>query len=241
MSGLVFMFCSCYLLDEEIRMAKPIGFSAFLKLLQLSERQRKAELKKKLGGGGGFQYWRPVQLVAPKAILPGANIEALKKEVASLCSGHQQKYNKNAFEAFTKWIDGKMIAPIEPLPMIEVPFGNSGLVVRLRPDVSFMLGEVACSMTLWATTRPTLTTEILSVGLFFMAAAYKAKGHQGQQHLILDTISNRLFREADILPSAIHLLKDKVDAFKKDWSELNPTPPASPDLPKGDQPTLPKH
>ena len=221
-------------------MVKPVGFSAFLKLLQLSEVQRKAELKKKLGGGGGFQYWRPVQLVAPKAVLPGANIEALKQELASLCSGHQQKYNKNAFEAFSKWINGKTITPIEPLPMMEVPFGNFGLVVRLRPDLSFLHGDLACSMTLWATTKPTLTTETLSVALFFMAAAYKAKGHKGQEHLILDTVSNRLFREVDILPSAIHLLKDKVDAFKNDWSELTPTPPASSDLPKGDQPTLPK-
>jgi hypothetical protein len=32
--------------------AKPIGFSAFLKLLELSDGPRKTELKRKLGGGG---------------------------------------------------------------------------------------------------------------------------------------------------------------------------------------------
>jgi hypothetical protein len=35
-------------------MAKPIGFSAFLKLLELSDGPRKTELKKKLGGGAVF-------------------------------------------------------------------------------------------------------------------------------------------------------------------------------------------
>jgi hypothetical protein len=49
-------------------MTRPIGFSAFLKLLELSDAPRRSELRKKLGGGGGFQYWRPLQLAAPKAI-----------------------------------------------------------------------------------------------------------------------------------------------------------------------------
>jgi hypothetical protein len=56
--------------------------------------------------------------------------------------------------------------------------------------------------------------------------------------LILDTVSNRLFREADIGPNVLHLLKDKVDAFKTDWSALNPPTPPSPDIP-GDRPPLP--
>lgn len=220
-------------------MTKPIGFSAFLKLLQLPDGPRKAELKKKLGGGGGFQYWRPIQIVAPKAILPAAKIEALKVELESLCSGHQQKYNKQAFSTFSTWTLGKSIEPIKPLPMIEAAFGGSGLVVRMRPDLSFKLDGVACSMNLWATTKPALTTEALSVGLFFLAAAYKAKGHEGSQHLIFDTVSNKIFREADVLSTAIHLLKNKVDAFKKDWDELNP-PPTQPPAPKEDQPAATK-
>jgi hypothetical protein len=216
-------------------MAKPIGFLAFLKLLQLPDGARRAELKKKLGGGGGFQYWRPLQIVASKAILPGANVGSLTLEIDSLCSGHQRRYNQNGFEAFSKWIQGKSIEPIDPLPKIEAAFGNSGLIIRLGPDVSFKLDGIPRSMNLWATTTPLLTINALSVGLFFLAAAYKTRGHTGCQHLILDTISNSLFSEADIIPSAIHLLKDKVDAFKKDWEELNSTPPPSSETTKGDQ------
>lgn len=84
-------------------------------------------------------------------------------------------------------------------------------------------------MNLWATTRPTLTSNTLSVGLVFCAGAYRAAGHDHYAHLILDTVTNRLFRETDIAPNALHLLKDKVDAFKKDWAELNPPGPETPD------------
>jgi hypothetical protein len=92
---------------------------------------------------------------------------------------------------------------------------------------------------LWATTKPLLTAPTLSVGLYFLAAAYKAEGHESHQHLILDTISNRLFREEDVSRSAIYLLKNKVDAFKKDWDGLNPTPPAPAEAPTR-QPSVPK-
>lgn len=211
-------------------MTKPIGFSAFLKLLELNAGPRKTELRKKLGEGGGFQYWRPLQITAGKAILPGADLASLRAEIASLCSGHQRKHNENAFDAFKKWLHGKAVLPVEPLPRMEVPFGNSGLVVRLQPEVSFALDNSNYGMALWATTKPPLSVQALSVGLFFLAAAYKAKQHN-RQFLILDTTKNKLFRESDILPSAIHLLKDKVDAFKKDWDDLNSTPTKPSDRP----------
>lgn len=220
-------------------MAKPIGFSAFLKLLELSDGPRRTELKKKLGGGGGFQYWRPVQVVTPKAILPAANIDALNREIDSMCSGHQRTYNKNAFAIFCRWSAGKALRREAELPTIDVPFGNSGLVIRLKPDVSFSWNGDRYSMNLWATTKPILSTPTLSVGLLFAASAYRAKGHATPKHLVLDTITNRLFREEDILPSAIHLLKDKADAFKKDWDALNKAPPSPPARPT-DRPTVPK-
>jgi hypothetical protein len=205
-------------------MTKPIGFSAFLKLLELAENRRRSELKKKLGGGGGFQYWRPIQTVAPKAIKTGASIELLTAELESLCSGHQKKYNKAAFAAFNKWRKGKSIQPAASLPMIEAEFGNSGLVIRMRPEVTLELDGIIYSMSLWATTKPILSIQTLSVGLFFLAAAYKKQGFQTHQHAILDTVGNRFFSEANVLPTAIHMLKDKVDAFKKTWEELNPKP-----------------
>jgi hypothetical protein len=221
-------------------MSKPIGFSAFLKLLELSDGARTSELRKKLVGGGGFQYWRPLQIVAPKALLPAANIEFLKRDIDALCSGHQRQYNQQAFATFCKWISGKSVEPCVALPALDVPFGNSGLTIRLKPDVSFKLDGSLVSMNLWATTKPILSTPTLSVALFFAASAYNAQSLKSHKHVILDTITTRFFQEDAILPTAIHLLKNKVDAFKKSWDSLNPTPPASPDAPLGDQPTMPK-
>lgn len=219
-------------------MAKPIGFSAFLKLLQLSDVRRKAELRKKQGSGKGYQYWRPLQIVAPKAILKGASIVSLITEIESLCSGYQQKYNKDAFATFGKWIDGKLIEPMASLPQIDVEFGNSGLTIRLRPDVSFKLDGAPCSMNIWATTTPLLTEETLSAGLLFLSSAYKSKDYGTPKFLVFDAVSNRVSQESDILPIAAKFLESKAAAFKRDWDSLNPTSPSSPTPPRHDQPSL---
>jgi len=219
-------------------MTRPIGFSAFLKLLELSDALRRSELRKKLGGGRGFQYWRPVQLAAAKAIASRADVEQLKRQIDSMCSGHQREYNKRALVVFCNWINGKSIRPVEILPTVDVPFGNSGLVIRIKPEVAFELDGERFSMNLWATTRPTLTLNTLSIGLAFCANAYRARGHDGCGHLIFDTVSNRLFRESDIASNVLHLLKDKVDAFKKDWAALNPAAPGSPEGPSDHPPAL---
>lgn len=220
-------------------MLKPIGFAAFLKLLELSDAQRRAEIKKKLKGGGGYQYWRPLQNFAPKALVPDADISFLKSELASRCKGHQQKYNKNAFAAFCKWIEGKDLALSAQLPPIDVPFGNSGLTVRLRPEVSFESNGKLFAASLWATTRPLLSNATKSIGLQFCSLAYKAKGFEAHEHLIFDTIVGSPFTEKDILSSSLHLLKDKVDRCKIDLDTLNVPTPEAPSSPS-DQPPIQK-
>ena len=220
-------------------MARPIGFSAFLKLLELSDAPRKSEFKKKVGGGGGFQYWRPLHITAPKVIRPAADINLLKDEIDTLSSAHQRQYNKNALVSFFDWTTGKAIEPGTTLPTVDVPFGNSGLLIRLKPTVTFKLDGVLFAANLWATTKPALTINTLSVGLLFCASAYKAQGYQAHKHMIFDTIRNRPFVEEEILPNSLLLLKDKVDAFKRDWDALNPPSRPSPESPT-DQPDAPR-
>ena len=92
-------------------------------------------------------------------------------------------------------------------------------------------------MNFWATTKPLLSANTLSVGLLFCSEAYNAEGYESHQHLILDTIKNQLFRQENIVPTAAVLLANKIDAFKKDLEALTSmSPPEKPT----DQPGVPK-
>jgi hypothetical protein len=214
-----------------IPVSREIAFTTLLKLLQLEAGPRKSELKRLLGGGG-YPYWRPLQNLAPEAIAAGSDLNVLKLKISAACSGHQEQYNTNGIAKLHKWAQERLCVLAEPVPEISAKFGISGLTVRLHPDIAFELNGNLMAMALWATTKPTLSDQVLSIGLLFMKQAYAVKGHTKHHFLIFDTIRDRVFNEFDILSSTLDLLKLKHDAIRKDLEELSknqPVPESSDD------------
>jgi hypothetical protein len=208
---------------------KEIALSTFLKLLELREKDRRTEFRR-LNGGGGYPYWQPLKDAASDAVMAGANLDQLIKQVEKKCSGHQQKYNKNALVTLCGWSKKRECKPVEQPPALTSPFGTSGISVRLQPDVSFELNGITYSMVLWATTKPTLSDETLSVALLFIRDEYEQCG-VSNRFVIFDTIKNRVFTEMDIIASAQKLLEAKKEIFKKNWEEATSTPPPPPTSP----------
>jgi hypothetical protein len=207
---------------------KEIAFSTFLKLLELDQKARRAEFRR-LNAGGGYPYWQPLKDAATNAIKVGADVNALIKEVEKKCSGHQQKHNKNALVTLCGWSQTRECTPIEQPSALTIPFGTSGISIRLHPDISFKLNGITYSMLLWATTKPPLSDETLSVALLFTRSEYEHHG-VGHRFVIFDTIKKKVFTEMDIIASANKLLQAKKDLFKKDWEAATsaPPPPSSP-------------
>jgi hypothetical protein len=112
-------------------------------------------------------------------------------------------------------------------PTLTIPFGTSGISVRLQPDTSFELNGITYSMVLWATTRPALSDETLSVALLFIRDEYEQHGVRNR-FVIFDTIKKRIFTEMDIIASAQTLLEAKKEIFKKNWEEATTAPPPPP-------------
>lgn len=206
---------------------KEIALSTFLKLLELPEKDRRAEFRR-LSAGGGFPYWQPLKDVALDAVTVGANLDQLIKQVEKKCSGHQQKNNKNALVTLCGWSKKRECKPVKRPPALTIPFGTSGISIRLQPDVSFELNAITYSMVLWATTKPPLSDGTLSVALLFIRDEYEPHG-VNNRFVIFDTIKNRVFTEMDIIASAQKLLEAKKEIFKKNWEEATivPSPPPS--------------
>lgn len=205
---------------------KEIAFSTFLKLLELQEKDRRIEFRR-LNSGGGYPYWQPLKAAAADAVKTGADLDLLIKQVEKKCSGHQQKYNKNALVTLCDWSKKRECNPVEQPPTLMIPFGTSGISVRLQPDVSFDLNGITYSMVLWATTKPALSDETLSVALLFIRDEYEQHGVRNR-FVIFDTIKKRIFTEMDIIASAQKLLEAKKEIFKKNWEEATTTPPPPP-------------
>lgn len=216
---------------------KEIAFSTFLKLLELQEKDRRTEFRR-LNAGSGFPYWQPLKDAATEAVKTDANLDLLIQQVERKCSGHQQKYNKNALVTLCAWSKRRECSPIESPPTLTVPFGSSGISVRLQPDVSFELNGTTYSMVLWATTKPSLSDETLSVALLFIRVEYE-EHKVSNRFVIFDTIKNRVFTEMDIVAAAQKLLEAKKEIFKKNWEEAI-TPSFPPPSRSGVHPSPPR-
>lgn len=204
-------------------MSKPhdLAFSTFLKLLELDEPKKKAMLRGFLRGGG-YNYWRPLQMLAPDVARGDLDMAGIQDKCAAMAKSHQRKYNEAALTKLMKWTSRRSIT-VRAKPEIPVTkkFGNSGLRVRMQPELIFSVGPQKYWLQLWATNSPVLTEETLSMGLFFLMS------HVRQEHrdsdlsfLIFDTIKERMYGEFDVLANAQQHLSAERAIIDSLWSEL---------------------
>ena len=218
---------------------RELAFSTFLKLLELEE-SKKATTLRGFNRGGGFNYWRPLQKLAPEVVGGKLGLKELQEKVGLFAKGHQRKYNDHALTNLSKWVSRREITA-RPLPgKVIKKFGSSGLAIRLEPEVAFAMDGRDYLMHIWATNNPTLTEETLSMGLHFFRLHFQSEGYKNHQFLIFDTVKNHVFAEFNIFGNAPLKLKGEREMLNKLWAEIddkNKTPKPKDIFP--DQPSPP--
>ena len=198
---------------------RELAFSTFLKLLELPEPKKAATLRG-FKRGGGFNYWRPLQALAPEVIGGKLNINGIQEKMALMAKGHQRKYNDHALTNLLKWVSRRRVSLRSRPKKIVKKFGNSGLKVRLEPEVAFGMDGRNYLMHIWATNNPPLSEETLSMGLFFFRYHFQNAGDTNHQYLIFDTVKDRIFAEFNILESALVMLRAQRDMLNSLWSRI---------------------
>lgn len=199
---------------------RELAFSTFLKLLELPEPQKATTLRGFLRGGG-FNYWRPLQVLAPEVIAGGLKLSDIQEKVALMAKSHQRKYNDHALTNLLKWAGRRRVQPRKRPEKIVKKFGNSGLNVRLEPEVAFAMDGRLYLMHIWATNDPTLSEETLSMGLHFFRLHFQEAGYKDWQYLIFDTVKDRIFAEFNILENAASMLGVQRETLSNLWSSLS--------------------
>lgn len=138
-----------------------------------------------------------------------------------MAKGHQRKYNDRALTNLLKWVSRRRIQHRKRPERLVRKFGNSGLKVRLEPEVAFAMDGRNYFMHIWATNNPTLSEETLSIGLHFFRRHFQDAGHTDSQYLIFDTVKDSIFAEFNILESADSMLTQQRNLLSKFWSSVN--------------------
>lgn len=198
-----------------------LAFSTFLKLLELDEQKKRTMLRGFLRGGG-YNYWRPLQVLAPDVARGDLGMAGIQEKCGAMSKSHQRKYNEAALTKLLKWTSRRSVTVrAKPDTPVTRKFGNAGLKVRIQPELIFCVGSQRYWLQMWATNSPTLTEETFSMGLFFLI------NHARQEHrdsdlsfLIFDTIKEKMYGEFDVLANAQHHLSAQRAIIDGLWSEL---------------------
>lgn len=200
-------------------MERVLAFSTFLKLLELPEPQKVVALRGFLRGGG-FNYWRPMQVLAAEVAKGELDLSGIQERVGQMAKSHQRKYNEIALTNLLKWTSRKKISLRTSPEKVVKKFGNSGLKVRIKPELAFSLDGRNYLMHIWATNNPSLSEETLSMGLYFFRHHLKDE-HENFQFLIFDTVKNRIFAEFSIFGNAAESLRAQREILSEKWKEVN--------------------
>ena len=201
-------------------MERKLAFSTFLKLLELPEVEKAQTLRGFLRGGG-FNYWRPLETLAPEIVRDGLELPGIQQKVAMMSKGHQRKYNENALINLRKWFNRHRVQHRRVPGKIDRSFGKAGLWVKLRPEVAFEMDRRVYLMHVWATNNPSLTDETLSMGLFFFRHHFRIEFNEDYHYLIFDSVKNRMFGEFEVLEDASDRLGAQANLLDHLWTELD--------------------
>ncbi|MBL1404974.1 MAG: hypothetical protein COC17_03785 [Hyphomicrobiales bacterium] len=199
-----------------------IAFSTFLKLIELDEQKKKTMLRGFLRGGG-FNYWRPLQVLSQEIIQNKLDFEGLSSKMESFAKGHQQKYNKNALIKILDWKSKRTLLALERQGRFEYVLGNSGFTVKMEPELAFSLNGSDYLAHVWATNTPTLSESTFSVGLYMLKLAAENHGIKSKNFLIIDTVKDRSFGEFNILANSESMLNAQSALLGALWQEINNT------------------
>lgn len=201
-------------------MDRRLAFSTFLKLLELPQPQKAAALRG-FKRGGGFNYWHPMQVLAREVANRELDLSGVQQKVAAMAKGHQRKYNVNALTNLLKWVIRRKITPLTRPEKVIKKFGNSGLKVRIAPELAFRMGGNNYFMHVWATNNPSLSPETLSMGLYFFRRHFRKAGYENYQYLIFDTVKDSVFGEFNIFENASEMLADQRELLSEIWASID--------------------
>ncbi len=108
----------------------------------------------------------------------------------------------------------------------------------MEPELAFSMVGHTYLVHVWATTKPSLSEQTLSMGLYLFRSSFYKEGYDNYQYLIFDTVKDRIFAEFNIFDNAVDMLREQREIFSSLWAgmEAEETPQRPRRRPHQDQP-----
>lgn len=148
------------------------GFSAFLKLINLNERPRRTEIRKRLyPSGGGYDFHKKTRQLATGFLVEGRPLEECLEMAALITSPSERRSAVSALNALAMWRDahpGRMVDVAERT--YESPAGM--FKVRFLPDFGVSMSGRVVAVHIWNSLTPRLQPRLVRAALALIAPLY---------------------------------------------------------------------
>jgi hypothetical protein len=153
------------------------GFSAFLKILSMSDRRQRTELRRRLGPstGSGYDFHRRFRQLAGKYLESRASLADVLTSAGTIIQAPERTSALAALERLALWraaIAGEIVS-VSPA-VYESP--RRLFRVRFEPDVGLRLHGQTVALHIWNTKSVTLSPGATYAALCLIDQAYENQG-----------------------------------------------------------------
>lgn len=206
------------------------GFSAFLKMLSLSVRRQRSEMRKRLlPSDGGYDFHRAFRRLAHRYLGDGEDFSQILLEAETITNPAEARSAVNALEYLEEWRDehpGELISFQSRI--YESP--NARFKVKYAPDFGIVIDGHRVAVHVWNTMRPDLDARMTYAALALISDLYHDEPGGVPDLAVLSVPDGRLYRLSDVPDQAV-LAGRVAAAFEVLIEEISDEirrPPSSP-------------
>jgi hypothetical protein len=214
------------------------GFSAYLKLISLSPKRQRSEIKSRLSpSAGGYDFHRSLRLLAHQYMVDGTPLEEVLKSAEGINRAPERKSAKEGLSKLGKWrgdYEGEITTYLPAL--YESPTGI--FKVSFTPNFGVQNKKGWAAIHVWNTASPELSPRIIYAALSNFTDPYSVHKNTPDDIGLLSLRNSEIYylsEAADhselVLNINLHLeevfrdIKEELGAPKEGSGKGHPLPP----------------
>jgi len=174
------------------------GFSAFLKMLSLSDRRQRSEMRARLSpSDSGYDFHRGFRRLAHRYLAEGEDFAVLLSEASAFTNPAEGRSAVAALKYLRDWRDAHPGALMAFEPRIfESPAKR--FKVRYAPDFGIDIEGARVAVHIWNTKRPDLDARMTYAALSLFTDLYDNVPGGAPDLAVLSVPDDRLYRLSDV-------------------------------------------
>lgn len=194
------------------------GFSAFLKLLSLSPRRQRSELRARLrpSDGAGYDFHRSFRRLAGRFLSGGEPLYVLMDETAGFRNAAEGRSARAGLKYLQEW-RADFSGPVLTFQPRTWEDPDGAFTVKFTPDFGLEIDGERVAVHVWNTMRPDLDARMTYAALALFADLYEDEVGGAPDLAVLSIPDGRLYRLSDVPDQSV--LASRIAGFIADLIE----------------------